>query len=44
MDPAGNETAYAHDSQGMANMVWTDMRDFFAPVGRYLQFIYYARR
>ena len=32
-----------YGSDGSANMVWTDMRDFFDPAGGYLQFIYYAK-
>jgi hypothetical protein len=32
-----------YGSDGSANMVWTDMRDFFGPLGKYLQFVYFAR-
>jgi len=39
----GDYIGIAYGSDGKANMVWTDMRDLFAPVGRYLEFIYYAR-
>jgi hypothetical protein len=39
----GDYISVAYGSDGKANLVWTDMRDLFAPLGRYLEFIYYAR-
>ncbi len=40
----GDYINIAYGSDGKANMVWTDMRDLDAATGRYLQFIYFARR
>jgi hypothetical protein len=40
----GDYISIAYGSNGRANLVWTDMRDLYAPIGRYLQFIYFARR
>jgi hypothetical protein len=43
----GDYIAVAYGSDGVANLTWTDMRDFVAsgPFGTgYAQFIYYARR
>ncbi len=40
----GDYIGLAYGSDGNANMVWTDMRDLYQPLGRYLQFIYFARR
>jgi hypothetical protein len=40
----GDYISMAYGSDGKANLVWTDMRDLFPPFGKYLQFIYYARR
>jgi hypothetical protein len=39
----GDYIGVAYGSDGAANLVWTDMRDFFEPAGGYLQFIYYAK-
>ena len=40
----GDYIGLAYGSNGNANLVWTDMRDLDAATGRYLQFIYFARR
>jgi hypothetical protein len=40
----GDYINITYGSDGKANLVWTDMRDLYAPAGRYLQFIYFARR
>jgi hypothetical protein len=40
----GDYINLAYGSDGKANLVWTDMRDLFEPLGRYLQFIDYARK
>jgi hypothetical protein len=40
----GDYIGLAYGSDGRANAVWTDMRDLYAPLGRYLQFIYFAAR
>ncbi len=39
----GDYNNIEYGSDGSVNMVWTDMRDLYAPLGRYLQFIYFAR-
>lgn len=40
----GDYIGLAYGSNGEANVTWTDMRDLYAPLGLYLQFIYFARR
>jgi hypothetical protein len=40
----GDYIGLAYSSDGSANMVWTDMRDFDPALNGYLQFIYFARR
>ena len=40
----GDYIGIAYGSNGKANLVWTDMRDYDAGSGHYLQFIYFARR
>jgi hypothetical protein len=40
----GDYISIAYGSNGAANVTWTDMRDLYAPLGLYLQFIYFARR
>ncbi len=40
----GDYIGLTYGSDGSANAVWTDMRDLDAATGRYLQFIYFARR
>ena len=40
----GDYIGLTYGSDGNANMVWTDMRDLYPPLGLYLQFIYFARR
>jgi Neuraminidase (sialidase) len=40
----GDYIGLAYGSDGKANVTWTDMRDLYAPLGLYLQFIYFARR
>ena len=40
----GDYIGLAYGSDGKANTVWTDMRDFYAPAGLYLQFVYFASR
>src|SRR4051812_15668967 len=39
----GDYNSLAYGSDGSANLVWTDMRAFFPPAGKYLQFIEFAR-
>jgi hypothetical protein len=39
----GDYISMGYGTDGKANLVWTDMRDLFPPLGKYLQFIYYAR-
>jgi hypothetical protein len=39
----GDYISIAYGSDGSANLVWTDMRDLFEPLDKYLQFIYFAR-
>lgn len=39
----GDYINVSYGSDGKANLVWTDMRDFDASVGGYRQFIYFAR-
>ncbi len=38
----GDYIGLAYGSDGRANAVWTDMRDLYVPLGRYLQFIDFA--
>jgi hypothetical protein len=40
----GDYIGLAYGSDGKANMVWTDMRDFDPVAAAYQQFIYYARK
>jgi hypothetical protein len=40
----GDYIGLTYGSDGSANAVWTDMRDIDPVTGRYLQFIYFARR
>jgi hypothetical protein len=40
----GDYIGLAYGFDGKANLVWTDMRDLYQPLGLYLQFIYFARR
>jgi hypothetical protein len=40
----GDYISVAYGSNGMANLTWTDMRDLYAPLSQYLQFIYFAQR
>ena len=40
----GDYIGLAYGSNGRANVTWTDMRDLYAPLGLYLQFIYFAQR
>lgn len=40
----GDYLGLDYGSSSKANMVWTDMRDVDPETGRYLQFIYFARR
>ncbi|MFL5796692.1 MAG: hypothetical protein ACJ77A_02020 [Actinomycetota bacterium] len=40
----GDYISLAYGSDGKANLVWTDMREVYPPLGKYLQFIEYARR
>ncbi len=40
----GDYIGLDYGSDGDANVVWTDMRDLYAPLSLYLQFIYFARR
>ena len=40
----GDYISIAYGPDGSANMVWTDMRDYYPPLDKYLQFIYFARR
>ena len=40
----GDYIGLAYGSDGRANAVWTDMRDLYPPLGRYLQFIDFAAR
>jgi hypothetical protein len=40
----GDYIGLNYGSDGSANVAWTDMRDLYAPLGLYLQFIYFARR
>jgi hypothetical protein len=39
----GDYNSMAYGSDGSANLVWTDMRKFFPPAGKYLQFIEFTR-
>ena len=39
----GDYIGIAYGSDGVANVAWTDMRDFDADLGGFLQFIYFAR-
>ena len=39
----GDYIGLSYGTDGKANMVWTDMRDFDAVAGAYQQFIYFAR-
>ncbi len=39
----GDYIGLSYGSDGKANMVWTDMRDFDSVAGAYQQFIYFAR-
>ncbi len=40
----GDDISLAYGSDGRANLVWTDMRELFPPLGKYLQVIDYACR
>ncbi|HEY2950925.1 MAG TPA: sialidase family protein [Micromonosporaceae bacterium] len=40
----GDYIGLAYGSDGVANMTWTDMRDFDAAASGYRQFIYFARQ
>jgi hypothetical protein len=39
----GDYINISYGSDGVANVVWTDMRDFDAELDGFLQFIYFAR-
>jgi hypothetical protein len=39
----GDYESFAYGSDGKANIVWNDMRTLFPPLGKYLEFIAYAR-
>jgi hypothetical protein len=40
----GDYIGIVYGSNGKANLVWTDMRDLYPPLGLYLQFVYFAAR